>query len=158
MTDSQTNNPSIRYFAELTSVDWAELKATLAADRFDNGRSSEQLLRSFENSHSCCIAFAQEQIVGTARVLSDGVCNAYLVDVWTLSSFRRRGIAREMIRRLCSGLSGQHIYLQADDDNIEFYRRLGFSEQPSGMNKVVGRWLVNQNVAGAAGDSSPTSD
>jgi predicted GNAT family acetyltransferase len=114
----------------------------LAAGRFDNGRSAEQLRRSFENSRTVCIAWSENQIVGTARVLSDGVCNAYLVDVWTLSSFRQRGIAKEMIRQLSMRLAGQHIYLQAHEHLSEVYRRLGLREQPVGMGKIVGEWLV----------------
>ena len=82
-------------------------------------------------------------MVGTARALSDGVCNAYLLDVWTLSNFRRRGIARHMIERICGGLTGQHVYLQADREVAEVYRRLGFVEQPVGMSRVMGRWLIN---------------
>jgi len=129
---------------DLSNIDWAQLKFLLAADRFDNGRSPEQLRASFENSTATVIARdADGRIVGTARILSDGVCNAYLVDVWTFSEFRRRGIARRMIQSLIEPLRGQHVYLQADPDNIEFYRRLGFREQPTGMSKVVGRWLKN---------------
>jgi len=129
---------------DLSNIDWAQLKFLLAADRFDNGRSPEQLRASFENSTATVIARdADGRIVGTARILSDGVCNAYLVDVWTFSEFRRRGIARRMIETLIEPLRGQHVYLQADPDNIEFYRRLGFREQPTGMSKVVGRWLKN---------------
>lgn len=138
-------NSTITYFDTLAGVDWTALKAALASDRFDNGRSPEQLRRSFENSFAVCIALAEGGIVGTARVLSDGVCNAYLVDVWTLSSFRRRGIAREMIRRLSTQLEGQHLYLQADDVNTPFYRRLGFCEHPIGMSRTIGRWLVNDS-------------
>jgi len=26
---------------------------------------------------------------------------------------------------------------------MEFYKKLGFTERPIGMEKVVGRWLVN---------------
>lgn len=133
----------ILYRDDLHEVDWRALKAALAADNFDNGRTPQQLQRSFQNSHAACIAWHEGELVGTARVLSDGVCNAYLVDVWTTSRLRRQGIAREMVQRLLRGLPGQHIYLQADDDLVEFYRRLGFAEQPTGMNRVVGKWLVN---------------
>jgi ribosomal protein S18 acetylase RimI-like enzyme len=135
---------NIEYRDHLSDVDWTALKAALAADNFDNGRSPEQLQRSFENTHAVCIACGEGGVVGTARVLSDGVCNAYLVDLWTLSSLRRQGIARAMIARLLDRLPGQHVYLQADDDLIEFYRRVGFVEQPSGMSRVVGRWLANE--------------
>src|SRR5882724_3655466 len=127
----------LEYRDDLRNIDWQTLKAALAADNFDNGRTPEQLRRSFANSYSVCIARIGDQIVGTARVLSDGVCNAYMVDVWTASRMRRQGIAREMIRRLLDGLEGQHIYLQADDDVAEIYRRLGFAEQPIGMSRVV---------------------
>ena len=77
-------------------------------------------------------------------MLSDGVCSAYLVDVWTQSAFRRSGIAREMIRQVCSRLEGQHVYLQADPEIAEVYRRLGFCEQPLGLSLTVGTWLASQ--------------
>ena len=130
------------YTADCTHVDWTSLKgALLSADWFDNGRSPDQLERSFANSFAVCFAWNDSEIVGTARVLSDGVCNAYLVDVWTRSDLRRQGIARTMIERLTRKLTGQHVYLQADVENAEFYRFLGFREQPTGMSRVIGRWL-----------------
>jgi len=132
----------IIYKTNLENIDWTEMKTTLRQDAFDNGRSPEQLKISFENSYAICIAYAEGRIIGTARVLSDGVCNAYLVDVWTLSEFRHKGIASTMIQKLMSQLSGQHVYLQTDDAK-ELYAKLGFVEQPTGMSKVVGEWLVN---------------
>jgi len=132
----------IIYKTNLENIDWTEMKTTLRQDAFDNGRSPEQLQTSFENSYAICIAYAEGRIIGTARVLSDGVCNAYLVDVWTLSEFRHKGIASTMIQKLMSQLRGQHVYLQTDDAQ-ELYAKLGFVEQPTGMSKVVGEWLVN---------------
>jgi uncharacterized protein len=41
--------PEITYKTELDTVDWAEMKATLHQDAFDNGRSPQQLKTSFEN-------------------------------------------------------------------------------------------------------------
>jgi hypothetical protein len=133
----------IEYCDSLKGVNWTTLKAALSADNFDNGRTPEQLQRSFENSYAVNIAWLDGDVIGTARVLSDEICNAYLVDVWTLSSLRRKGVAKEMISRLMSRLPGQHVYLQADQDVTEFYRRVGFEEQPSGMSRLVGEWLVN---------------
>ena len=77
-----------------------------------------------------------------ARLLSDGVCNAYLVDVWTLSSHRNRGIASEMVRRARARVPGQHIGLQTDDAQ-GFYARFGFRPQPEFLSLVVGEWLDN---------------
>ncbi|HZE71964.1 MAG TPA: GNAT family N-acetyltransferase [Pyrinomonadaceae bacterium] len=132
----------ITYRSDLDGVAWPEMKATLADDSFDNGRTAEQLRVSFENSYATVIAYDGHRIIGTARALSDGVCNAYVVDVWTLSSYRKRGIARAMMEILNQKLEGQHVYLFSDDA-VEFYEKLGFRQQPTGLGKVVGEWLRN---------------
>ena len=90
----------IIYKTNLDGVDWTQMKNTLRQDQFDNGRSPQQLQTSFENSYVTCVAYADEQLVGTARALSDGICNAYIIDVWTLSSFRLQGIAKKMVETL----------------------------------------------------------
>ena len=131
----------IRYSFELDEVDWEALKVRLREDDFDNGRTPEQLRKSFENSQCCCFAFAGEEVVGKARLLSDGVCNAYMVDVWTYTPYRRQGIGSTLVRQLLERVPGQHVYLQADDDNIEFYAQLYFRSQPNGLSKVIGQWL-----------------
>ena len=137
------NTSTVTYKRDLDGVDWAEMKATLAQDDFDNGRTPAQLKRSFENSYSTCIAYADGRIIGTARVLSDGVCNAYVVDVWTLSAYRNHGIARKMMQILLDELQGQHVYLFTDSA-VDFYKKLGFTERPVGMEIVIGQWVVNE--------------
>jgi hypothetical protein len=132
---------TISFTENLDGVDWESLKARLLEDKFDNGRTPEELCRSFTNSASVCFARAEGKVIGKARLLSDGICNAYLVDVWTYTPYRNRGIAREMLRRLEQSVPGQHIYLQADDDVTDLYKKLGYTPQPHGLNKVVGKWL-----------------
>lgn len=132
-----------QFQTDLVDIDWDSLKAVLQADNFDNGRSAEQLSQSFQNSAFVVIVRQQEKIIGTARILSDGICNAYLVDVWTHSVYRRQGIATQMITMLENHLQGQHIYLQTDD-KIAFYTELGYEKQPTGMSKVIGEWLKNE--------------
>ena len=131
---------TIVYATDLEAVDWADMKAALAADDFDNGRTPEQLRRSFEASHVAGVAYADGRLVGTARALSDGVCNAYIVDVWTHSDFRRRGIARAMLSILESKLQGQHVYLFSDD-LAAVYLACGYRERAVGLEKVIGTWL-----------------
>ena len=126
----------------LDAIDWAEAKADLAADHFDNGRSPDALRRSFEQSQHVVFARDGTRVVGMARLLSDGVCNAYLIDVWTLSSHRRQGIASAMVKSLAARVPGQHIGLQTDDAQA-FYATLGFGPQPEFLSLVVGTWLDN---------------
>lgn len=123
-------------------IDWGRVKADLAADEFDNGRTAEALRRSFEQSQHVVFARDGDRVVGMARLLSDGVCNAYLLDVWTASAYRRRGIASAMIRELLARVPGQHVGLQTDDGQA-LYASLGFKPQPEFWSTVVGAWLDN---------------
>lgn len=135
---------------DIARVDWARAKDDLAADRFDNGRSPAALRRSFERSQHTAFAWAGDRLVGMARLLSDGVCNAYLLDVWTSSDCRRRGIGTRMVRFLLERVPGQHVGLQTDDA-ASFYESLGFRPQPAFMSTVVGTWLDNAANRPASG-------
>jgi predicted GNAT family acetyltransferase len=127
----------------LDGIDWDRVKADLAVEDFDNGRSPEALRRSFEHSQHVVVARNGDHVVGLARLLSDGVSNAYLLDVWTLGQLRRQGIATEMVRALASQVPGQHIGLQTDHAR-SFYAALGFRPQPEFMSLIVGEWLDNE--------------
>ena len=127
----------------LEGVDWHQVKADLAADDFDNGRSPEALRASFAQSQHVAIARDGKHVVGTARLLSDGVCNAYLLDVWTLSSHRRQGIGSRLVRHLMDRVPGQHIGLQTDEAE-SFYASLGFGYQPEFRSVIAGGWLDNE--------------
>lgn len=139
---------TVRIDHSLEGIDWAQAKADLAADDFDNGRSAEALRRSFEQSQHVAFARDGERVVGMARLLSDGVCNAYAVDVWTASSHRRQGIASRMMGLLIDAVPGQHIGLQTDDAQV-FYESLGFRPQPEFWSIVSGTWLDNDANADA---------
>ena len=133
---------SVRTTSAIDDVDWTALRADLVADAFDNGRTPAALRRSFAASQHAVIAWDGNLVVGTARLLSDGVCNAYLVDVWTRSSHRRQGVATAMVRDLMARVPGQHIGLQTDHAQ-PFYESLGFRPQPEMWSIVVGTWLDN---------------
>jgi len=126
----------------LDGIDWAQAKADLTADDFDNGRSPQALEASFVQSQHVAIARDGDRVVGMARLLSDGVCNSYLLDVWTQSTYRRQGIGARMVRLLVTEVPGQHIGLQTDDAEA-FYTSLGFTHQPKFMSAISGTWLDN---------------
>lgn len=133
---------AVRFDSTLDGIDWAQAKADLAADDFDNGRSPAALQRSFEQSQHVAFARDGDRVVGMARLLSDGVCNAYVVDVWTHSAYRRQGIASTLMRMLCDAVPGQHVGLQTESAQA-LYSSLGFQPQPEFWSLVVGRWLDN---------------
>ena len=128
------------FSSSLRGVDWADLKAALAADHFDNGRTPQEYQHSHERSHAVIFGRCDGRFVANGRILSDGVCNAYLVDIWTASTHRRQGIGREVVSRLLATVPGQHVALFTDD-MPDFYAVLEFRPQPGGMSQVVGIWL-----------------
>jgi predicted GNAT family acetyltransferase len=130
----------ITFTTASAGLDWAGMKADLAIDEFDNGRTPDQLRRSFENSFAVAYALDGDRCIAMARLLADGVCNAYLVDVWTFTPYRRRGIASELIRRLLVTVPGHHVGLFTEYAP-ELYRSLGFDEEHIGMSRVIGEWL-----------------
>jgi threonine dehydratase len=144
----------VTYQLGCAGIDWAALKQTLLADDFDNGRTPEQLRLSCANSAVNVFALLDGRAIGTVRVLSDDVGNAYMVDVWTLSAYRKRGIARRMIELALEQLFGQHVYLFTDDAQ-DFYAKLGFEPQGTGMSRVVGQWLVGRNQVDDAPSTMP---
>jgi predicted GNAT family acetyltransferase len=133
---------TITYKTTCRGINWAQLKERNLADDFDNGRSLAQYADSFCASAHVIFAYDDADIVGCARALSDGICNGYLVDVWTYSLYRNQGIARKMVRQLCAAMPGQHICLFTSD-TVDFYAKLGFTIETTGMSKVQGEWLVN---------------
>lgn len=133
---------AVRLARDAAGVDWAAHQTDLAADDFDNGRTPQQLRASYTAPGVLLsLAWAGEGVVGTARVLTDGVCNAWLVDVWTLTAYRRRGVGSAMVRDLLDRVPGQHVALFTEQHR-DFYAALGFAIERDGMSTVVGRWLA----------------
>lgn len=129
----------IKYTTTVDNVDWDDLVADLEKDNFNNGRTAEELELSFQNSQAVAVAWLGTRVIGKARALSDRVCNAYVIDVWTHSDFRRRGIGATLMKRLEDQLDGQHIYLFTGLPG--FYKSLGYTSDTNGFDKIVGNWL-----------------
>ena len=133
----------IEYTITLERVDWEALKADLIKDDFHNGRTTAQLRLSFENSSYVAMAFDQIRCIANGRMLSDGVGNALVIDVWTQSAYRCKAIATTIMRMLITAVPGQHIYLQSDEA-VGFYSKLGFWKQPEGLAMISGKYLENE--------------
>lgn len=132
----------ITYKSDLKGVSWEALKQDLISNDFHNGRTTTQLRLSFENSAVVAMGYDGDRCIANGRLLSDGVGNSYVLDVWTQSAYRRQGIGRKIMRMLIDAVPGQHVYLQTDDA-VRFYEKLGFLEQPKGMMLIAGEYLQN---------------
>lgn len=102
----------ITYTIDIRGVDWDALKAAVADDDFDNGRTLEQMRLSAENSAVNVFAYAGDEIVGNAR---------------------------RMMELISERVPSQHIHLAAGENVEAFYAKLGFTRWNVGMGRVVGQ-------------------
>lgn len=80
---------------------------------------------------SFCFIAAMDgaQLIGMGRVISDGVSDAYIHDVFVTDSHRQRGIGREIVRQLtafCLKEGLEWVGLSAEPGTVSFYEALGF--------------------------------
>lgn len=132
----------ISYTNTADGVRWEAVRARLAKDGCDRGRSALQLQQSFAKSHALCLAHANGTVVGTARAVCDGAASAYIVDVWTDPDLRRRGIATQMLRSLLDALGERRAYLFTSPHHMGLYEKLGFCPDDLSAGKVGDKRLI----------------
>ena len=104
------------YVVELLNPSDAEKYAADAAHLYrqagwiDESAPESELIPILRNAY--CVMGAWDgsgHLVGMMRALSDGVSDAYLLDMVVELSHRRRGLAREILRQLNAYLKGKGI-------------------------------------------------
>lgn len=92
--------------------------------------------------HSFCVISMYEQrgdfkqLVGFARATSDHAFNATIWDVVVHPEFQSKGLGRALMDRIIGELRAadiSNITLFADPHVVDFYRRLGFLQDPEGI-------------------------
>lgn len=88
--------------------------------------SDEALWTMFENASLVLVAWKEQQLVGLARVLSDGVLYSYLCDLAVEPDVQRLGLGKALIGEVLERCSGTELVLRDSDLSTGFYARLGF--------------------------------
>lgn len=111
-----------------------ELYECLGWNRFLS-LSAKQLLNAMQNSYYSVYAYADDRLVATGRVVSDGVINAYLCGLGVHSEYRNQGIATHIIEMLTAYCKQNHLHIQffCEDELIPFYEKRGFCKFAEGM-------------------------
>jgi N-acetylglutamate synthase-like GNAT family acetyltransferase len=79
--------------------------------------------------HSICFGvYINNEMVGFARVISDHITFAYLLDVFILENFRKRGLSIELLNNIFShpDLKNVKKWMLATKDAHNLYRKFGF--------------------------------
>ncbi|MGN7175799.1 GNAT family N-acetyltransferase [Paenibacillus sp. FSL R5-0490] len=99
----------------------------------------ETLYRAMEQSWIVVSAYDGECLVGTGRIISDGVINAYLCGLIVDPDYRSRGIGKEMVRKLAAECSKDRLHLQllAEEEKAGYYEKLGFEVFTLGLKYKV---------------------
>lgn len=75
----------------------------------ESGGDAGKVARALKNSYCAFGAFDGQKMVGFFRALSDGVSDAYLLDLFVDPQYRRRGIAGELTARIVAKLKSDGI-------------------------------------------------
>lgn len=94
------------------------------------------IARALRNSMVVISVWDEDLLVGFARATGDQVFNATIWDVAVRPSHQRRGLGRLLLQELLKELDANQIpiiTLYADPGRDAFYKKLGFSADPSGI-------------------------
>src|SRR4051812_28805458 len=91
---------AIEYSCAPERLDFARIHAWLTASYWSPGIPRELVERGFAHSVAVCGAYVSGAQIAVGRVVSDTVRFAYLADVFVDEAWRRRGIARALVREL----------------------------------------------------------
>ena len=117
---------------DCAGVDWTAVYETLK--RVGMGHYSPELHRqAFEASQATVFAYFGNQLVGFARALSDGVCQAAIYDVAVVPEFQRQGIGAKLMETLLARFARFNVILYASPGKEDFYRSLHLRKLKTGM-------------------------
>ncbi|TYT74921.1 GNAT family N-acetyltransferase [Desulfobotulus mexicanus] len=106
--------------------------------------------RIIAGSHLFLTARTENRIIAMGRVISDGVCDAYIQDVTVHKDWRGQGIGARIIQELCQLLATEGIEwigLIAERGSHPFYEKLDFGIMPGSLPMLHGKTLKMMGFA-----------
>ena len=88
--------------------------------------AADDVLAMFERSSLVLTAWYHDELVGIARVLTDGVLYSYLCDLAVEPDVQRLGIGRKLIDEVLERCAGTELVLRDSDISSGYYEHLGF--------------------------------
>ncbi|WP_099469389.1 GNAT family N-acetyltransferase [Konateibacter massiliensis] len=139
---------NIIYKTTKEDVNWQEVSEVLERSGLSKHPAWEQEI-IFKNSYAVSFVYDENKIVGVARALSDGVCQAAIYNVAIDEEYQGYGIGRKLIEALLSQLEGQNIILYTHPRTVALYEKLGFRRNKTSMSIFHGSkeqldWMSEQ--------------
>ncbi len=123
---------NITYKIKKENVNWQEVSEVLKRSGLSDHPAWEQEI-IFNNSYAVVFVYDEEKIVGVARALSDGVCQAAIYNVALEEEYQGHGIGRSLIEKLLEQLKGQNVILYTHPRTVNLYEKFGFRRSKTAM-------------------------
>ena len=122
---------AITYSDDPERVNIPQLLALYHVTYWAKGRSAAQVERALQYSRPIITAWDGDRMVGFTRVISDLTYRATIWDVIVAETHRKRGIGREMMRKVLDhpDLKTVTMFLLLTKDRQPFYEHLGFKAE-----------------------------
>lgn len=100
---------------------------------------AEQLARAMEQSWYVLYVYDQGKLIGTGRVVSDGVINAYLCGLGVDPAYRHHGIGTHIMEQLVQRCQQSNLHIQffCEQQLVPFYEQRGFVHFATGMKREI---------------------
>ncbi|HIA68481.1 TPA: GNAT family N-acetyltransferase [Candidatus Poribacteria bacterium] len=108
-----------------------QLKVLLGQTDWANYRDITGIQAMLKGTAVVLGVWEEVQLIGFARVISDGIYRALIDDVVIDASKRGQGIGSELMRKLLERLTAmkvEEIFLRCGDNVVPFYQRFGFEK------------------------------
>lgn len=94
-----------------------------------------QLMTAMKQSWCVIAAYEGQRLIGTGRIISDGVMNGYLCGLGVHTDYRKRGIGTEITRLLIAHGTEQNLHLQlfCEPHLVSYYEKINFEVFAVGM-------------------------
>lgn len=87
----------------------------------------------FQNSYAVSFLYDDDKLIGCARALSDGFCEAALYNIALAKDYHGQGLGRILIESIIEQVKQCNIILYTHPQTIAMYEKFGFRRQKSGM-------------------------
>jgi ribosomal protein S18 acetylase RimI-like enzyme len=123
---------------ECKDIDWKQISELLKSVGMA-WHSPERHKAAFEASYCAVFLYADDQLVGFGRAISDGAYQAAIYDCAVSEAYQGRGLGKLIIKELLAKIPGCNVILYATPGKEGFYEKLGFRKMKTGLACFINR-------------------
>jgi GNAT superfamily N-acetyltransferase len=126
------NLNSVVISSDKSKLDINVIHQFLTTSYWANGRTIEEVKTSIENS-DCYGMYIQNKQIGFARIISDYIVFAYLMDVFIIPEYQGKGFSKLLLRNIFEDEKFSKVkkWMLATADAHSLYEKFGFKKVAS---------------------------